>query len=70
MFYVLYIQNAKLFLITNEKGNSIYSRLYLIIIYALDFLYREEAAKLEHLLESASFRKKYMTKNYEKIFIY
>ena len=31
--------------------------------------YRGEAAKLAHLIESASLKRKYMTKNYEKIFI-
>ena len=30
---------------------------------------RGEAAKLTHLIESASLKRKYMTKNYEKIFI-
>ena len=30
---------------------------------------RGEAAKLAHLIESASLKRKYMTKNYEKIFI-
>ena len=30
---------------------------------------RGEAAKLAHLFESASLKKKYMTKNYGKIFI-
>ena len=32
-------------------------------------LFRGEAAKLAHLIESASLKRKYMTKNYEKIFI-
>ena len=30
---------------------------------------RGEAAKLAHLIESASLKRKYMTKNYEKLFI-
>ena len=30
---------------------------------------RGKAAKLAHLIESASLKKKYMTKNYEKVFI-
>ena len=30
---------------------------------------RGEAAKLAHLIESASLKRKYMTKNYEKIFM-
>ena len=30
---------------------------------------RGEVAKLAHLIESASLKRKYMTKNYEKIFI-
>ena len=30
---------------------------------------RGEAAKLAHLIESASLKRKYMTKHYEKIFI-
>ena len=30
---------------------------------------RGEAAKLTHLIESASLKRKYMTENYEKIFI-
>ena len=30
---------------------------------------RGEAVKLAHLIESASLKRKYMTKNYEKIFI-
>ena len=32
-------------------------------------IHRGEAAKLAHLIESASLKRKYMTKNYEKIFI-
>ena len=32
-------------------------------------LFRGEAAKLAHPIESASLKRKYMTKNYEKIFI-
>ena len=38
-------------------------------IITVKFFIRGEAAKLAHLIESASLKRKYMTKNYEKIFI-
>ena len=39
------------------------------ILFSIVLLYRGEAAKFAHLIESASLKRKYMTKNYEKIFI-
>ena len=48
----------------------LYIYLYNIMnVFGKDFANRGEAAKLAHLIESASLKRKYMTKNYEKIFI-
>ena len=39
------------------------------LLHGKNTICRGEAAKLAHLIESASLKRKYMYKNYEKIFI-
>ena len=63
-FYILW----EIFRYTLEIMESNWSTLSTLVT-AVYFSYRGEAAKLAHLIESASLKRKYMTKNYEKIFI-
>ena len=46
-----------------------YSEICRKLFFREKFCFMGEAAKFAHLLQSASLKKNYMTKNYEKIFI-